>query len=256
MHMYKGIVLSNEYVKERYYHIKIHCDGLANEVKEGQIIYIRCNTLADPLLRRPFSVYRFNKAEGIVELIYIVKGKGTEIIKTLKTGEEIDLLGPGGKAYELATDAKGICIMGRGVGIASVVSIAEKARKLGIHVTAILSGRREQAIISRNFLAEIGCQVIVVSDQENTSSQENVSRLLENAIQGYGIGQIFTCGSNRMARLVRDISKQYKIPAYVSLEERMACGLGICYGCVCETRDGYKTVCKDGPVFSIEEVIL
>lgn len=256
MHLYRGIVLANDCIAEVYYHIKIQCAGLAKEVKEGQIIYIRCNNLADPLLRRPFSIYRFDETEGIVEFVYIVKGKGTEIVKKLRPGDAIDLLGPGGRCYELAAGVKAICIIGRGVGIASVVSIAEKARKLGIHVTAILSGRTETAVISRDFLSEIGCDVASVNDQENTSSPEHVTQLLEAAINRYGIGQIFTCGSNRIGRLVRDVSRKYNIPAYVSLEERMACGIGICYGCVCETKNGYKTVCKDGPVFAIEEVVL
>ncbi|WZL71936.1 dihydroorotate dehydrogenase electron transfer subunit [Clostridiaceae bacterium 35-E11] len=256
MKLYQGIVISNEHITERYYHLKILCSALAQEVKEGQIIHLGIGEDADPILRRPFSVYRFNRVAGIIELMYIVKGKGTAWMKELKKEDTVDLLGPGGNYYEIDANVKGIAILGRGVGIASIVSLGEKAREQGKEVIALLSARSKEAIIGKELLGEMGCCVIAVNDEDGSSSIENVMKILEENLEKYGIGQIFTCGSNRVARLARELGQKYKIPAYVSLEEHMACGIGVCHGCVCETKQGYKTVCKDGPIFNVEEVCL
>lgn len=255
MDLHKGIVKTNEYIQDKYYHLRIVCDGLAKTVKEGQIIFIRCSPLADPLLRRPFSIYRFDEKTGEISLMYILKGKGTEIMKDLKPGDELDLLGPAGRPYPVGEGTGPIGILARGVGIASVVSVAERARKEGRHVSAILSGRNPEAVLAVDFLEEIGCQVFSVNDAAETSGKEHVMDLLEKSVQKHQIKQLFTCGSNRMAAWVQEISRKYEVAAYVSLEERMACGIGICYGCTCETKEGYQRVCQDGPVFPIEEVV-
>lgn len=256
MKLYQGIVIANEHVTERYYHLKIQCPALAKEVKEGQMIHVRVGGYADPILRRPFSIYRFDGASGIIELMYIIKGKGTAWMKGLEKEDTVDLLGPGGNSYELDAKVKGIAILGRGVGIASIVSLGEKARKQGKEVIALLSARSEKAIIGKELLSEIGCHVIAVNDEDGSSAMENVKKILEENLEKHAIGQIFTCGSNRVARLAREMSQRYKVPAYVSLEEHMACGIGVCHGCVCETKQGYKTVCKDGPIFNVKEVSL
>lgn len=250
----KGKVISNKCIKGKYYHLVIKCSPLADEIKEGQILHIRCGSNEDPFLRRPFSVYRFHKENGEIEVVYIVKGKGTEIMTGFKSGDEIDLLGPTGNGYSLNESAKGIIIIGRGVGIASVISLAEKARKKYIKVIAVLSGKTKESILGEEFLNSIGCTVYSIQDEDGTSSMDNLKNILDKHINTDNINQMFTCGSNRVGKLLRDISLRYKIESYISLEEKMACGIGVCLACVCKTKDGYKTVCNHGPVFSTEEV--
>ncbi|HHY90654.1 MAG TPA: dihydroorotate dehydrogenase electron transfer subunit [Clostridiales bacterium] len=256
MKVCRGIVLSNDSVGEKYYHLKIHCPEIAQEVKEGQIIHVRCTEGLDPLLRRPFSIYRFNPEKGEIELLYILKGKGTELMRRMQKGDAIDLLGPGGNFYQIDPNAEGIAVIGRGVGIASIVSLAEKARKEGRHVTAVLSAKTELLIFADDFLKGIGCDVHVLSDEKGTSDVENVEKILTESIETKKVKQLFTCGSNRIARLTKELGRRYGLSAFVSLEEHMACGIGVCHGCVCQTRDGYKTICKDGPIFDVNEVIM
>ncbi len=256
MKVCNGIVSSNTYIGEKYYHLKIKCPEISKKVKEGQIIHIRCSEGLEPLLRRPFSIYRFDRTAQEIEFVYILKGKGTDFMTKLQKGDIVDLLGPGGNYYEIEPDAKGIAVIGRGVGIASIVSLAEKARKEERHVTAVLSAKTENAVISKKTLEDMGCLVYALSDEKGTSAVENVRKILTESIEKNSIKQLFTCGSKRIARLARELGQQYGISAYVSLEEHMACGIGVCHGCVCQTKDGYKTVCKDGPIFNVNEVIL
>ncbi|MBU5483669.1 dihydroorotate dehydrogenase electron transfer subunit [Clostridium sp. MSJ-11] len=250
----KGIVISNHCVNNKYHHLIIKCKSLAEEVKEGQIVHIRCGVNEDPFLRRPFSVYRFDKENEELEIVYIVKGKGTEIMTHFKSGDKIDILGPTGNGYKLNDKAKSIVVIGRGVGSASIISIAEKAVKQNMKVIAILSGKDKTSILGDNFLNSLGCIVYSLNDEDGNSSLDNVRDILEKHIKEEKIDQIFTCGSNRIGKFVKDINNNYKIPSFISLEEKMACGIGVCLACVCKTVNGYKTVCKHGPVFPIEEV--
>ncbi|WP_315122388.1 dihydroorotate dehydrogenase electron transfer subunit [uncultured Clostridium sp.] len=254
MKINKAIVVSNSCINNKYYHLIIKCKSLAEEVKEGQIVHIRCGTNEDPFLRRPFSVYRFDKENEELEIVYIVKGKGTEIMTHFKSGDKIDIFGPTGNGYKLNEEGKFIVVIGRGVGTASVISIAERAIKENIKVIAILSGKDKDSILGENFLNSLGCVVYALNDEDGSSSLDNVRCILEKHINEEKIDQIFTCGSNRIGKLVKDINNNHKIPGFISLEEKMACGIGVCLACVCKTVDGYKTVCKHGPVFPIEEV--
>lgn len=256
MDRYIGVVISNEYINDRYYSIRVKCPEIALTIKEGQFVMIICGDSNDPLLRRPFSVYRYYPDLGEVEFAYLLKGKGTEIIKKLKPNDKIDLLGPLGNYYEIQPDTKGIAVLGRGVGIASIASLGEKAKKDGLYSLAILSGRTPEGIIGIDYLKEAGCDVICLYDSDKSSSIDNLEKILRNSIESGKITQIYSCGSNRMGKLVKELSEEFKLESYISFEEVMACGIGVCKGCVCETKNGYKTVCKDGPVFNVKEVEL
>lgn len=256
MNKYIGEVISNEYLNDRYYSILIKCPEIASTIKEGQFIMVSCGEGIDPLLRRPFSVYNYDREKGEIEIAYLVKGKGTEMIKDMKSGDKIDLLGPLGNFYEIKPETKGIAVVGRGVGIASIASLGVKAKAEGLYSLAILSGRSPEAIIGNDFLSEVGCDLVCMYDSDGSSSIENLEKILREKIENENINQIYSCGSNRMGRVVKKLSEEYDIDAYISFEESMACGIGMCKGCVCETKNGYKTVCKDGPIFNVKEVDL
>jgi len=251
-----GIVISNEYLSDRYYKIRLKCDEIAATIKEGQFVLFRCSDGNDPLLRRPFSVYRYFPEKGELEFAYLLKGRGTELMTRLKEGDQVKILGPLGNYFQIDQDTKGIAVLGRGVGIASVAVLAESAALEGLYSLAVLSGRNKESIIGRDFLEEAGCEVIGINDQDQNSGVENIRSILVSKIKEGLIQQLYSCGSNRMGRLVKELSEEYNLDSYISFEEYMACGIGVCKGCTCKTNDGYKTVCHDGPIFSIKEVEL
>lgn len=256
MDKYIGQVISNEFLNDKYYSILVKCPEIASTIKEGQFVMILCGNSNDPLLRRPFSVYKFDAEKGEVEFAYLLKGKGTEMMRKIKSGDKIDLLGPLGNYYEIKEDSKGIAVIGRGVGIASVASLGANAKKKGLYSLAILSGRSHDAIIGIDYLEEAGCDLVCQNDFDKTSSIENLRNVLEEKIKEGNIDQMYSCGSNRMGKVVKELSEKYGLDSYISFEEHMACGIGVCKGCICDTKDGYKTVCKDGPVFNVKEVDL
>jgi dihydroorotate dehydrogenase electron transfer subunit len=252
--MHSGVVLSNNVIGGGYRHMVVSCPKIAEEVKDGQVVHIKVNHGNEPLLRRPFSVYLYNRKAGTIVFVYAVKGAGTNIMANYKPGDEIDLLGPTGKAYELKEGAKKIAILGRGVGIASLVSLGVTAAEKGILVEAILSGKTPDHVFGRKGLELSDAVVYEVYDGDGSSDVENVRKILEQSRQEGAIDQIFVCGSKRLGKLAYDFSQEHGIEGYISLEERMACGIGVCYVCVCKTTKGYQRVCKDGPVFPLAEV--
>ena len=243
LNRYIGKVISNEFLSDRYYLLRIYCPEIASSIKEGQFVNVICGNSNDPLLRRPFSIYRYNLDEGVIELAYLLKGKGTEIIKEMNSGDKIDLLGPLGNYYEILSESKGVAVIGRGVGIASIASLGVKAKKEGLYSLAILSGRTPESIIGVDYLKEAGCDLVKLYDSDNTSSIENIEKILVEKIKNGDISQIYSCGSNRIGKLVKELSEKYGLESYISFEEKMACGIGVCKGCVCNTKKGYKTVC-------------
>lgn len=256
MDTYIGEIISNKHLNDKYYSILVKCPEIASTIKEGQFVMILCGDGNDPLLRRPFSIYRYNREKGEVEFAYLLKGKGTEIMLNMKAGDKIDLLGPLGNHYEIKDDSKGIAVVGRGVGIASIAALAANAKGKGLYSLAILSGRSQEAIIGIDYLKDAGCDVVCQHDIDKTSSIENLEKVLRGKIEEGLIDQIYSCGSNRMGRVVKELSEEYDLDSYISFEENMACGIGVCKGCTCETKNGYKTVCKDGPIFNVREVDL
>ncbi len=253
-----GRVIENKRIIEDYYLLTLACEDIAGCIQEGQILHVQCGDeeQKDPLLRRPFSVYRFNRDKGQIQIMYLVKGKGTRVMATFKKGEHVSLIGPTGSHFEVAEGTKedSLLIYGRGVGIAAIVSLAEKARRLERKTMVILSGKTNKKIISKDYLEAIGCQVIVVHDADGTSSVENIEKITREALEKYHVKGLYTCGSNRIGRLFKRICDEYNVKGYISVEEHMACGIGVCFGCICKTAQGHKRVCTDGPVFNIEDI--
>lgn len=251
-----GLVLSNEFMTDKYYKLSVKAPDLAKTIQVGQFVNILCAGTEDPLLRRPFSVYNYDRDKGIVEFVYLVKGKGTELMTRFKEGDEAEILGPLGNYYEILPQTKGIAIIGRGVGIASIASLGREAQNRGVSCLAILSGRIPEAIIGEDYLKEFGSQVVSLYDSDGSSSVDNLETILIEAIEAGKVNQIYSCGSNRIGRLVKTLSEKYKLESFISFEENMACGIGTCKGCVCKIQDTYKTVCNDGPIFNVKEVSL
>ncbi len=249
-----GVILTNKSIGGGYYHMAVNCPEIAAEIQDGQIVHIRVEDSFDPLLRRPFSVYLYDRKAGTVEFVYAIKGAGTEIMKNSKPGDEIDLLGPAGKSYALKEGAKKIVIMGRGVGIASIVSLGVSAAKKGVQVEAVLSGKSPEKVFGGKDLQAPATNVKELYDADGTSAVENVLEILKRTQEEGQIDQFYVCGSKRLGQLAYDFSKEHNIEGYISLEEHMACGIGVCHVCVCKTTKGYQTVCKDGPVFPLAEV--
>ncbi|WP_240689260.1 dihydroorotate dehydrogenase electron transfer subunit [Ammoniphilus sp. YIM 78166] len=254
-------VLSNEQVSRRYWHMVVDAPGLAKQVKAGQFFNIRCTEDYYPFLRRPFSIYRINQENETLEFLYLVKGLGTKRMTEIQAGQEADVFGPLGTSFSLKEEWGKILLLARGVGIATLAALAQEASEKGIQCVAILSARSQNDLLATETLQGFGAEVYKVTDEEGTSQVGNVEALIDTILSRHKVDAAFTCGSKRLSKLLQDVTAKHQIPSQIALEEHMGCAMGVCFACVCDLKDGENTtqtvrVCKEGPVFPLERVVL
>lgn len=253
-------VLSNVKVSNRYWHLRINFSGTNQTIDPGQFFHLLCGEDGFPFLRRPLSIYRIDSDKHIIEFLYLVKGVGTKRLTELKEGENINVFGPLGRGFTLRENDQHLLLLARGVGIATLAALAFKAINSQKKVTAILSARSENDLLAANLLSNIGVEVYKVTDENGTSEVSHVEQLISSLINQRKIDALYTCGSKRLVKLMKEISKREELPGEVALEEHMGCAMGVCFACVTNIKDGVETknarVCIEGPVFPLEQVML
>lgn len=252
-------VIANVAVSGEYKHLVASAGPPAASVRAGQFFHLLCPASAagEPFLRRPMSIYAADAQHGRVEFLYKLTGAGTRGLATLKPGDRLNMLGPLGRGFVLDPGWRNIVVLGRGVGLATLAPLARMAREAGVAVTAILSARRPDLVMSVELFRAEGAKVVTLNDQDRSSAVANVEMLLRNLIAAGKAEAFFTCGSNRLLLLMQRLGRELGIPGQVALEQQMACGLGMCFCCVRDFRAGdaieHRRVCWDGPVFPLQE---
>ncbi len=256
-----GTVASNEFVNEEYKHLLLNVHVHALNAYAGQMFHLLCPSPdgAEVWMRRPMSVYRVNKHAGQVEFLYKVEGRGTRGIATLAPGDEFNIAGPLGVGFKIEPDWKNIVVLGRGVGLATLAPLSQLAAERGVGVTAILSARNPGVVMSKQLFDGLGAHTVTVVDTDNSSAVDNVEKIIERLIAEQKADAFFTCGSNRLLRLMQRLGKQHNIPGQVAMEQIMVCGFGACYVCMrtfeIDGKRVLKRVCRDGPVFNMQEAV-
>lgn len=211
----------------------------------GQFINIKLNNEA-LLLRRPISIYDANSTN--LSVIYRVVGAGTKELSCYQKGQKINILGPLGSGFPL-TNNKRVLIVGGGIGVPPMHYLA-KMLKDNNDITFVLGFRNKGQIILEEELKKYG-KVYIATDDGSYGYHGNVLSLIEDENLNFDV--IYACGPTRMLEALDN--KYYgQKEGYISFEERMACGIGICYGCACKPRQiekGMLRVCKEGPVFPL-----
>ncbi|MCL2602624.1 MAG: dihydroorotate dehydrogenase electron transfer subunit [Treponema sp.] len=230
-------VISNQRLSNEFYLMKVEHSG---DVRMGQFYMLRA--WGDyPVLSRPLSVF---DADGhSVSFFYKVVGKGTEIFAALQAGADIDQQGPWGNTFPVVSGQ--IALIGRGVGIAPLYLAAKQLRAASPNTAIhIYLGFKREAVLVEEF-----CRV---ADRVKV----NVGGYITDDISPEAYDHILTCGPEKMMRTLYDKCEKAGVAnrLIVSTESRMACGIGACLVCNCKTKSGNKKVCKDGPIFSGEEV--
>ncbi|MDF7669798.1 dihydroorotate dehydrogenase electron transfer subunit [Orbaceae bacterium ESL0721] len=258
-------VIRNESVNDEYKHMVVKVDRAAATVAPGQFFNLLCpqSESDKPFFRRPMSTYFADPVSGQVEFLYKVVGTGTRTLAELKSGDILPILGPLGKGFVLKDHYKHILIIGRGVGLATLAPLAEAAADRKITVTAILSARDREHLMSQHRFTNIYANVIEIIDTDNSSSMHNLEKLTLDLYNQQPFDAIFTCGSTRITKLLQQLVIDLDIDGQVAVEQQMACGVGMCYCCVKpfqlnneNKKMVSKRVCIDGPVFDIREFAL
>jgi len=256
-----GIVVANHSVNDEYKHVVLKVHEHALKAYAGQMFHLLCPSPdgAEVWMRRPMSVYRVDKAAGEVEFLYKTEGRGTRGMAMLQPGDEFNIAGPLGVGFTLQPSWKNIVVLGRGVGLATLAPLSQLAAAQGVGVTAILSARHDGVVMSRELFEELGARTITVLDSDGSSDVENVEQILDGLIVEGRADAFFTCGSNRLLKLMQRLGKQHDIPGQVAMEQIMVCGFGACYVCMrtfeVDGKRVLKRVCRDGPVFNMQEAV-
>jgi dihydroorotate dehydrogenase electron transfer subunit len=254
-------VASNAWVNDEYKHLilKVHWHALT--AYAGQMFHLLCPSPdgAEVWMRRPMSVYRVDKDAGHVEFLYKVEGRGTRGMAILEPGDDFNIAGPLGHGFGLDPAWRNIVVLGRGVGLATLAPLSQLAAENKVGVTAILSARNAGVVMSQDLFTGLGAKTITVLDSDGSSAVENVEKILEGLIADKKADAFFTCGSNRLLRLMQRLGKKHGIPGQVAMEQIMVCGFGACYVCMRTFEvDGQRVlrrVCRDGPVFNMQEAV-
>ncbi|MDD5427873.1 MAG: dihydroorotate dehydrogenase electron transfer subunit [Candidatus Omnitrophica bacterium] len=256
-------ILKNENLGNGFRRIGIAAPYLAKNAKPGQFVELRCSGETDPLLRRPFGVHRVTK--GGIELLYEIVGRGTEIIARKKPGEILDLIGPLGTGFVLPSGKPTAILVAGGNGVAPILFLSEVLAKKKVKQHVLIGGRSKSHILCEKDFKRCGARVSVTTEDGSKGHKGLVTHILKELLADNGPkpAAIYACGPTGMLKAVANIARTHRVSCQVSLEEKMACGVGVCLGCpvkvkrghgLCGTGYEYKMVCKDGPVFDSEEI--
>lgn len=277
MKQLKEEIIENRKIAEGFHRMRVESAYLAKNTKPGQFFEVRCSDINEPLLRRPLGVHRILK--NGVEMLYEVVGKGTELLSKKRAGEELDIIGPLGNGFTLPRnthDARRMTILiAGGIGVAPLFALAEELvsspqsmihrKNMGHH--ALIGACKKEHILCEKEFKKLGYKVMVTTENGSCGKKGMITEPLKFLLSTMDcrLWTIYACGPTAMLKTVAQIAGARHIPCQVSLEERMACGVGACLGCpvkvktqyaILNTQYEYRMVCKDGPVFNAEEVIL
>ncbi len=274
MEMYEALatVKRREQVAEGYCLLVLECPQVAAEAQAGQFVHVRVRSGTDPLLRRrPFSIMLANPKAGELQLLVANVGRGSAILCRAQPGDVIDLLGPLGKPWPLpevgedtgdsgaARRTRPLLVAG-GSGVASLIFLADTLQNLpGDCYVRGLFGARTEELLACWLEFSTRCEHFEIATDDGSAGYKGMVTDLLAAQVGQGdVDVVYACGPPAMLKTAAAICRQADLPCYVSLEERMGCGVGACMGCVVPTvnqgADRYKRVCTDGPAFEARQI--
>lgn len=243
-------VVRNTEVASSTWHIVL--EGDMPRVDSGQFVMVQAGDSIEPFLRRPLAV--LSQKGGVMELLYRVRGKGTELLAGKKTGDTVRVLGPLGRGFTKRS-ADHVFYVAGGTGLPPLIHLAERINK----GTFIVGAQTKDGLYMLDRLLALQRIELVVMTEDGSSggtglATDALARLLED-VHKREDAVIYACGPRGMLRQVAILAAESGAYCEVSLEERMACGFGVCSGCVVRTTDGNERVCREGPVFDASRIV-
>lgn len=236
----------------KFYRLKLETGPWAKTIQPGQFIHIRTTNGLEPFFRRPFSVHRAGKC---VEILYEVVGKGTDILSQKKRGDVLDVLAPLGNGFTLPPGVKTAVMVAGGVGVAPFLILSDVLKKKKVNMILLYGGRTRDYVFPMREFEQNGCKIFRSTDDGSVGAKGRVSVLFDKIPLDSKTTFLYTCGPRPMMAALQAFAKKQGLRGQASCEERMACGLGACLGCVVQTTAGYKTACYDGPVFDLKQIV-
>lgn len=246
-------IVEHAKLQNTIYLIVLEAPQIAKEVQCGQFLHIACGE--GNLLRRPISICTWQN--DLIQIVFQVKGKGTQWLAERKVGDTLDVLGSLGHGFNLSALGNRPIFIGGGIGVPPMLACVQTAAHCEtVTPRAILGFRNQNAVILEDDFKPV-CETFITTDDGSYSRAGFVTDVLTEKIGD--VTGIAACGSRPMLKAIAQTAEKYNIPCQVSLEERMGCGIGACLVCACALRgkngtSHYGHVCQDGPVFDAREV--
>ena len=247
----RAVIVSQKCIGTDIYDMVLSFPRGAKEAKPGQFIAMYCED-GTKLLPRPISICGIDAENGTLRVVYRIAGEGTRLFSKMKEGDSLEVLGPLGNGFTMKEE-KAI-IVGGGIGIPPML---ELAKQLSCEITVVLA-YRDELFLKEEFDA---CTDVVVATEDGSCGTKGtvIDAINEANVDG---AVIYACGPMPMLKALAEYAEAHDMEAQISLEERMACGIGACLGCICKTKKkdhhtnvNNQRICKDGPVFDAKEVV-
>lgn len=257
-------ILENQKINAEYYKLVFSSKRISRGVRPGQFVNLQVENSPDPLLRRPLSYYRVRGER--LELLYEVLGRGTALLARKKRGHKVKVLGPLGRPFSQNLKGKRRLLVGGGVGVPPLLFLAEHMRKEKQPPIFLIGCKSKGEVLPQRELSNVNGKVFYATEDGSYGEHGFVTVLLQRILENRTSHSQFpvfpsqswfiqTCGPHAMMVAVMKLAREFGIEGEASIDERMACGVGACLGCVVRTKDGFKTSCVEGPVFSFRDLV-
>lgn len=252
-------IVSNEQVGPRLHLMVLESPQIANEILPGQFVHVKFPQLEAHVLRRPFSVYAANADAGTIEILYQEVGSVTRMMPVMKQ-VAVELIGPVGNTWD--TNCTHALLVGGGVGSAPLFMLAETLKAKNVPFDVVLGAQTKDALVARERYGDlIGSEPCCATDDGSYGREGFCTSLVEERLgqgclsDGKPYDYLAVCGPEPLMRIVADMGAKAGVQTQVSMEKRMACGVGACLSCVVDTISGKRRSCVDGPIFDAREVV-
>lgn len=251
-------ISSIEKIAAAIYKMSIASEYVAQNAEPGQFVNVKCSEGINALLRRPISICSVDRVNNSFDIVFQIKGIGTEYLSQKTIGSTVDIIAPLGKPFTISEQYKKVAVVGGGIGIFPLLYLLKEVE--AVKKDAFLGFRNKDFIVLKEEF-ESSCDELHISTDDGSMGYNGlVTDELIKKLEKEQYDIIYTCGPMPMIKKVIEIAKSAGVKCQVSLEQRMGCGIGACLVCACKTKLGddweYSHVCKDGPIFWSDEVIL
>ncbi|HYZ91488.1 MAG TPA: dihydroorotate dehydrogenase electron transfer subunit [Actinomycetota bacterium] len=260
-------VFAYKRLSEQYHSLTLVSPEVCRRAAPGQFVAVRAPSDRSLLLRRPFSIHRVDRRPGwagTVEIVFDVRGLGTDSLARMRQHDVLDILGPLGRPFRLPREPTNCLLIGGGIGAAPLMFLAEELRDHGHRVDFILGGRTQEHILRLIEAKRAGLTVTITTDDGSSGARGVVTDVLGDTVRATNARVVYTCGPVPMLRAVAGMCSQLRVPCQVAWEEVMACGFGACLVCAVPVRverdddEGepwaWARCCTEGPVFSASRI--
>ncbi len=254
-------ILEKKEIAKEHFKFTLSTSYISSNSIPGQFVLVRCRKFSDPLLRRPMSIHKIDNKNNTIDLLFKVKGFGTRMLSELEVNDNMDIFGPLGNGFKVNSSKEIAIIVSGGYGIAPMLALGYALKDKVKAVYSFIGANTKELVLCEEEFRNLGIETLITTDDGSYGRKGLVTDELVDFISSnvksfmFPVTAIFACGPHEMLKRIAEISLRYKISTQISVEEKMACGIGACLGCPIKTKSGYKMVCKDGPIFDTQEIV-